>query len=175
MTTLADISLTRFSNVLTASIHLMTLAKEHFTAQNRDIDELVNLQLIDDMLPLSFQINSIQHYTLGATKALLSGDAYIPAPLDDHSFDELLTILKDTFEELNSIDASEVNEHYSEVITFHYPGREMAFSADNFVLSFVLPSLFFHQTTLYNLLRKEGVPLGKKDYLGVFPLVPSSN
>ncbi len=72
MAMLSDITLTPFSNSLNVAIHLMTKAKAHFESQNRNTNDIVDLQLVDDMLPLSFQINAICQHTLQATKAVLS-------------------------------------------------------------------------------------------------------
>lgn len=173
MTMLSDITLTPFSNSLNVAIHLMTKAKAHFEAQNRNTNDIVDLQLVDDMLPLSFQVSSICKHTLGATKAVLSGDFYIPSPLGEIDFNGLIDLLKNTQKELNTITVSEVNARAGETIIFHYPERPMPFTAENFITSFSTPNLYFHQTTLYNLLRKEGVPLSKIDFIGALSLSAS--
>ena len=51
-------------------------------------------------------------------------------------------------------------------MVFRIGEREIPFSSDSFVLSFSLPNFFFHATTTYAILRKHGVALGKRDYLG---------
>jgi len=33
-------------------------------------------------------------------------------------------------------------------------------------MSFSLPNFYFHATTAYDILRMQGVPLGKRDFLG---------
>ena len=43
---------------------------------------------------------------------------------------------------------------------------EIPFTAENFVMSFSLPNLYFHAATLYDMLRIQGVPIGKTDFLG---------
>lgn len=45
------------------------------------------------------------------------------------------------------------------------PGKSVDVSAAGYVNGWLVPNLFFHQTTVYNILRKEGVELGKLDYL----------
>ena len=47
-----------------------------------------------------------------------------------------------------------------------FPGREMTFSGADYLLLFVLPNLFFHMTTAYNILRHNGVQIGKGDFMG---------
>ena len=43
---------------------------------------------------------------------------------------------------------------------------ELPFTAENFLLSFSLPNFYFHATTAYDLLRDQGVSIGKRDFLG---------
>ena len=45
------------------------------------------------------------------------------------------------------------------------PGKTLELSATGYVNGWLVPNLFFHMTTAYNILRKEGVELGKLDYL----------
>ena len=45
-------------------------------------------------------------------------------------------------------------------------GQALSFTAETYLLQFVLPNFFFHVTTAYDILRQQGVPLGKRDYLG---------
>ncbi|WP_375322243.1 DUF1993 domain-containing protein [Aliivibrio logei] len=173
MTMLSDITLTPFSNSLNVAIHLMTKAKAYFEVEHREANEIVNLQLVDDMLPLSFQVNAICQHTLQATKAVLNGDFYIQSPLGEIDFNGLITLLKKTQQELNNIDSKELNARSGETVIFHYPEQPMTFTSEHFITSFSTPNLYFHQTTLYNLLRKEGVPLSKIDFIGALSLSPS--
>jgi len=43
----------------------------------------------------------------------------------------------------------------------------MPFTAENFLLSFAQPNFYFHATTAYDLLREHGLPIGKRDFLGM--------
>ncbi len=43
---------------------------------------------------------------------------------------------------------------------------KIPFSAEGFILSFSMPNFFFHATTTYDILRTNGVALGKMDFLG---------
>jgi hypothetical protein len=50
-------------------------------------------------------------------------------------------------------------------VEFRLGKSRIPFVAEHFILSFSLPNLHFHATTAYDLLRQQGVPLGKRDYL----------
>ena len=44
--------------------------------------------------------------------------------------------------------------------------KEKRFTGESYLFSYGLPHLFFHVTTAYNILRHNGVEVGKKDYIG---------
>ena len=60
----------------------------------------------------------------------------------------------------------EVDALYGRDVTFQAGDMKLPFTAENFLLSFSQPNLFFHATTAYDILRHKGVPLGKRDFLG---------
>jgi uncharacterized protein len=47
-----------------------------------------------------------------------------------------------------------------------FPQSKLKFTGPNYLTNFVLPNFFFHMTMAYALLRKNGVELGKRDFLG---------
>ena len=51
-------------------------------------------------------------------------------------------------------------------VVFHVGERQMPFTAEGFLMSFSLPNFYFHATTAYDILRTNGVPLGKRDFMG---------
>ena len=75
-------------------------------------------------------------------------------------------LLSDTLDELKAQDADTINALAGGKITFKLGDNEMPFTTENFVMSFSLPNLYFHATTAYDILRMQGVPLGKLDFLG---------
>ena len=52
------------------------------------------------------------------------------------------------------------------IIKMNLGGGEIPFSGRDFLFSFVLPNFFFHVTTAHDILRHNGVEIGKRDYLG---------
>jgi len=53
---------------------------------------------------------------------------------------------------------------------FKYADKSIPFSTENFVLAFTYPNLYFHATTIYDMLRMKGVPLSKPDFMGRLPI-----
>ena len=62
------------------------------------------------------------------------------------------------------IDGSEERE-----IALKMRDATRTFKGQPYLLHFVLPNFFFHATTAYDILRHNGVELGKRDFLGQVP------
>ena len=67
---------------------------------------------------------------------------------------------------LLALTPDEVNALEGKKVVFRMPNFEIPFTAEGFLMSFSLPNLHFHATTAYDILRANGAPLGKRDYLG---------
>ena len=72
----------------------------------------------------------------------------------------------DAIVSLKALDPAEVNGFEGQDMAFVMGSMRMPFTAEGFLMSFSLPNLHFHATTAYDILRMQGVPLGKRDYLG---------
>ena len=69
-------------------------------------------------------------------------------------------------EELQKLTPDEVNGLAGKDMVFQLRDNKLPFTAEGFLLSFSLPNFYFHATTAYDILRTNGVPLGKRDFMG---------
>ncbi|MGH8857259.1 MAG: DUF1993 domain-containing protein [Polaromonas sp.] len=142
-------------------------ARTHAQANNIDLATYVNARLAPDMYPLSGQIQ-------GASDAAKFGVARLasvtpPSFADtETTFDELQARITKTLDFMKTVSEAQVNASEGGTITLKIRGKEMIFASEPYLLSFVLPNFYFHVTTAYAILRNQGVPLGKMDYLGSF-------
>lgn len=60
-----------------------------------------------------------------------------------------------------------VNALENNDVVFQLGEVKLPFTAANFIMSFAQPNFYFHVTTTYNILRSVGVPLGKRDFIGM--------
>jgi hypothetical protein len=145
--------------------HILKVGSQHPNAAN-----LPSARLHADMLPLTFQVESATN-TAAKLPAKLLGQ---PAP----SFvDGKLTTWEDMFarieaaqEVLAEVDGNDINRRGGEkiILGVDKEGNRAPFPTPALVFGYSLPNIFFHVTTAYGILRKEGVPLGKSDYLDSF-------
>lgn len=97
---------------------------------------------------------------------LLAGEMTGPPETHELSYQGAIKLLTETLAELNTIDAGAIASARGKAVFFKAGDLEIPFTAENFVLSFTLPNLYFHAATIYDMLRIKGVPLGKMDFLG---------
>jgi hypothetical protein len=71
-----------------------------------------------------------------------------------------------TLEFIKSIKPDQLQGAETREITLQVPQNTLKFTGMNYLTNFVLPNFFFHVTMAYALLRKNGVELGKRDFLG---------
>lgn len=129
-------------------------------------EEVAETRLFPDMNSFDFQVQAITHHSLGALGALRGG-SYIPKPqVPPVGYGELQKLLLDAREELRKVTPAEVDAYEGGEVVFRFGDLAIPFTAENFVLSFSLPNLYFHAATAYGILRTKGVPIGKINYLG---------
>ncbi|HEX3915778.1 MAG TPA: DUF1993 domain-containing protein [Caulobacteraceae bacterium] len=81
------------------------------------------------------------------------------------TFAELKARIAATIAFLDTIKKSDIDARDTATIDLPLPTGTMHFTAPDFLMTFALPNFLFHVTTAYGLLRAQGVPLGKMDYL----------
>tara|TARA_A100000164_G_C21820865_1_gene730290 strand:+ start:207 stop:716 length:510 start_codon:yes stop_codon:yes gene_type:complete len=160
--TLYDATVARFLQSLGAVSGYLEKGRAHCEDNNIDLNEIVETRLYPDMLPFRFQLIQVASHSIGAVSGALAGE-YKPGPAaEDLDYRALQDLINDAQTGLQQVSTYEVSAlEGKEVITHWWP-----FNAEGFLMSFSLPSFYFHVTTAYDILRIKGVPVGKMDYLG---------
>jgi uncharacterized protein len=136
-------------------------------ASQRKIDPAVLIQarLYPDMLPLARQVQiSCGHALRGAAR--LSGAEPVSIEQKTDSFDDLKAVIAKTVEVLRGVDAKEMEGMEDRDITFPVGDRKMTLTGADYLLHFSMPNFYFHVTTAYDILRHNGLEIGKDDFLG---------
>ena len=165
-TSLYDLSVGSYLQTLGAVVNVMNKGSEHFSANNIDADTIVGVRLAEDMLPFQFQVISVVHHSMATVKSLISGEFGIPPKTEPMSYKALTELVENTLVAMQAVSEESVNNAAGGSVTFKMGETQIPFTSENFVLSFSLPNLNFHATTIYDILRMKGVALGKRDYLG---------
>jgi hypothetical protein len=136
-------------------------------AQERKIEPaaLLEARLYPDMLPFTRQIQLASDFAKGAA-ARLAGEA--PPKFDDVEvgFEELKGRIARTIAFLDRFSPGKIDGSDERAIEVKTATRTLSFAGLEFLAHFALPNFFFHVTTAYAILRHNGVPIGKSDFLG---------
>jgi hypothetical protein len=144
---------------------ILTKAEEDATARKIEPSVFLNARLAPDMHPLTRQIQIASDAAKGGLARLAGVE--VPSFADDEtSFSELQARIKKTVDFLESVTPAQIDGSEEKTITLKFPGREVSFPGQVFLLNFTLPNFFFHVTMAYAILRHNGVALGKMDFLG---------
>jgi hypothetical protein len=163
--TLYSASVPVFTQFLGNLKHLLVKAKADVAARGYDEQALVQYRLAPDMLPFKTQIC----IACDAAKLCAARIAGLDAPKyenTENTLDELIVRIDNTVAWLQTVPASALEGLDAKEVTFP-SGRTATrtMSAEAYVKTWALPNMYFHITTAYAILRHNGVPVGKIDYL----------
>jgi hypothetical protein len=146
--------------------HWLDAATADASARSFDPQVLLGARLAPDMLPFTKQIQ-IASDTVKQCVARLSGVAAPKFEDNEATIAELKERIAKTLDFVQSVPADRINGSDAKVIEVPMRGKSaLTFSGETYLKHWVLPNFYFHLTTAYALLRHNGVPLGKIDYLG---------
>lgn len=155
-----------FAQILEAMSGVLKKGEAHALEKGMAPDEWVGARLFSDMAPLSFQVNQTTHHSVGAIEATKKGVFSPDLTPPPETFADLQVAVAGALATLGAYRPEEINALEGGDMRFQLGERVMPFTAENFLLSFSLPNFYFHATTAYDILRHNGVPLGKRDYMG---------
>jgi hypothetical protein len=146
------------------------LAKAEAHAIERKIDPAALLQsrLFPDMFPLVRQVQVACDFAKSVPARLAGAD--VPSWDDtEQTFAELQERIAKTLAFIEGLDAARFEDSGQREIVLR-PGtpKERTIGGQAYLLAYGLPQFFFHVTTAYDLLRHNGVQIGKKDYMGAY-------
>ena len=164
---LFDISVATYQQMVGATAGYLAKGKAHCEENGIDLNEVVATRLYPDMADFRFQVYCVAHHSLATVEAMSTGEFGPPTGYEDYDYEGLQSLIGDTLEKLNGHSADDVNALESNDIIFKLGEMQMPFTVPNFVLSFSHPNVYFHAATTYDILRMKGVPVGKRDFMGM--------
>ena len=144
---------------------ILEKAAAHAEAKKIDPTVLVNARLFPDMFPLLRQVQ-IASDSAKAGAARLAG--LDPPSWEDNekTLPELVARAKKTAAYLATLKPAQFDGSEDRTIKWKSRSTERSMQGQPYLVHQMLPNLYFHVTTAYNILRHNGVELGKMDFLG---------
>lgn len=163
---LHDAVIPTYIQMLNAALGLIDKAQGHCTEKGISEQALLAAKLADDMLPLSWQLKWLSTHSIGAIEGVRQGSFSPDRSLPADNFAALRHQISDAIAALETVTADEMESFAGREVIFTAGEMRLPFQAQDFLLSFSLPNFHFHATTAYDILRQQGLPIGKRDYLG---------
>ncbi|POS83370.1 hypothetical protein EPUL_004013, partial [Erysiphe pulchra] len=160
MPSLYEISVPVLAKSLKALSKILEKGSAHTALPN---EKLVTSRLIDDMEPLTFQIQKATDAARFVAERLGNIEP-VEFEYTEKTYDELQERIKKTLEILEAVKESDFAGEETE-ISFKIKNHEFNYTGKTYLLEWILPNFYFHFVTAYAILRKEGVNIGKRDYL----------
>ncbi len=161
-------SIPTITRALTNLIAVLEKAAAHAEAKKIDPAVLVNARLYPDMFPLARQVQIASDTSKGGTARLAQVE---PPKYDDTetTFPELVARVRKTIDYLATLKPEQIDGGEDRTVTWKTQTATRSMQGMPYLLNHVLPNVFFHCTTAYDILRHNGVEVGKQDFLGKMP------
>lgn len=160
-----EASAPRFVGMLRNLDAILAKAQTHAVAKKIDPAVLIGARLFPDMLPMVKQVQIATDHAKGAVARLAGVE--VPRFEDtEQNFEELRARIAKTIAFVESFTPEQMDGAEEREIALRVGGHDLTFKGLPYLLGFALPNFYFHVVTTYNILRHNGVEIGKSDYIG---------
>jgi uncharacterized protein len=159
-----DTTVPPLKRALSNLAHILKKGEEHADAKKIEHTILLNARLFPDMYSLIRQVQIATDMSKGGA-ARLAGLEVPKYEDDEATFADLQARIAKTIAFIDSVKPAQMEGAETRDITIVVRNKPMEFKGLDYLLKWVNPNVYFHVTTAYNILRHNGVELGKPDYL----------
>ena len=144
---------------------ILDKAQAHVDAKKLDATALTSCRLFPDMLPMTRQVQ----IACDAAKGLVARLSGLENPVHEDTEKTLVELqarIAKTLAFVQSVTPAQLDGTEEKDIVVKRGDTETHYKGMQYLLGNALPNFYFHVTTAYNILRHNGVEIGKRDYLG---------
>ena len=163
---LYDATIPGYLQILGSMLGLIDKAQAYCDEKGMDPETLLKKRLADDMFGLSYQFKSTVVHSIGSINGVRNGEFSPDVNKPPTDFGALTAQVKGAMEALEALTAADVNGFIGKPMQFKTSHYVLDFTAENFLLSFSVPNFYFHAVTAYDILRWQGLAIGKTDFVG---------
>jgi uncharacterized protein len=165
MPALYDVTIPAFIRGLQNLSAMLEKSKAFATEYDMDLSELLDARLIDDMAPLTRQVQMVTD--TAKFVAVRVGQVENEAWADDEaSYEDMETRVSKAILFLQNVSAEGFDSREEAKVVLTTPSGDIPFTGSTYIFGFAIPNFYFHLSMAYALLRMKGVPVGKLDFLG---------
>jgi len=158
-------SVPRLAKLLENLSNILDKAQAHIDAGGIEASTLMDCRLAPDMYPFSKQVQ----IACDKARSVVARLARMEVPYyedDEKTLTELKVRIARTVEFIRSVPSTQIDGTEDDEIVLPVTGKETRYTGLQLLLGHSMPNVYFHATTAYNILRHNGVPIGKRDFLG---------
>jgi uncharacterized protein len=157
-----------FKQMLGGLSAVLAKAEAHASAKKIDPQALLQSRLYPDMFTLLRQVQVACDFAKSVS-ARLAGVEVPKNEDNERSFADLQARITGVLAFIEGLGAAQFDTAATrEIVSQAGTPKEKRFTGQSYLLNYGLPHFFFHTTTAYNILRHNGVEVGKKDYVGSY-------
>jgi hypothetical protein len=160
-----QISVPIFIRHLTGLAVVIGKAQALYKEKALDETTLLTYRFYPDMFSFTRQVQAATDHAVACT-SLLAGVEPIKHEGNEKSLDDLLGRIDKTIAFLGSVKASQVDGTEDKQVVVKMRDREMNFKGLDLLQNRSLPNFYFHCTTAYDIIRHNGVEIGKRHFMG---------
>jgi hypothetical protein len=165
MPALYDVTIPAFIRGLQNLSAMLEKSKAFATEQGMGLSELLDARLIDDMAPLTRQVQMVTD--TAKFVAVRVGQVENEAWADDEaSYEDVEARVSKAILFLQNVSTEGFDSREEAKVVLTTPSGDIPFTGSTYVFGFAIPNFYFHLSMAYALLRMKGVPVGKLDFLG---------
>jgi hypothetical protein len=162
--TMYQIAVPSFQKHLHALDGILDKAVAYAAAKKIAPDTLLNARLYPDMFNFTRQVQESCKFAALSVQRLAQVDVAAEAD-GEKTFEDLKARIARTLELLANVKPEQMDGADGRQITIKVGPNEMSFSGRDYLLHFALPNFYFHATTAYDILRHNGLEIGKRDFM----------
>ncbi|CAN5265865.1 DUF1993 domain-containing protein [soil metagenome] len=157
-----------FQKMLAALGAVLVKSEAHAAGRKIEPAALLQSRLFPDMFPLARQVQVACDFATSVS-ARLAGAEVPTYEGGDQTFADLQQRIAATLAFVGGLDAAQFeNSGEREIVLRPGTPKERRIGGQAYLMAYGLPQFFFHVTTAYDLLRHNGVEIGKKDFMGAY-------
>jgi hypothetical protein len=156
-----------FKQVLNSLSAIIDKAEAHAVEKKIEPAALLQARLFPDMFAFVRQVQVAADFAKGACARLAGVD--VPKYDDnEQSFADLKARIAKTVAFIDSVPQDGIEASAQRDITTGTGEKAKQWKGQTYLMHYALPHFFFHATTAYDILRHNGIEIGKKDFIGSF-------
>jgi len=144
---------------------MLKKAEAHCDARKIEHDAILRARLFPDMFHFTRQVQLASDFAKGMG-ARLAGVPVPGFPDEETSFADLQARISKTIDFLSALTKEQYAAAATRKVTVKIGGQDTDFDGATFAATYALPNFYFHVATAYDILRHNGVELGKRDFMG---------